>query len=86
MILGQLLPQCQDSIVVIAPRAVRELIGMPPSLDDQFFVDEKEGKPAGNPEPQIIILAHRQALVKETSHIQNLPSQHDRRGADDAKG
>ncbi len=38
---------------------------MAPALDGQFSIDEEDRKTSRDPEPEIVILAHREGLVEE---------------------
>ena len=63
--LGQDFFESDDPIPVISPGSLGELIRMTPPFDDQFAIDEEDGKAYGGPEPKVIILTHRKGFIEE---------------------
>ncbi len=59
---------------------------MAPSLDDQFSIDEEDREACRDPQPKIVILTHRESLVKEADFRKKNPTHERGRRADNAKG
>ena len=65
--IGQKLLESDDPIPVISPGSLGELVGMPAPFDDQFAIDEEDGKACGDPEPKVIILTDRKSFIEEAN-------------------
>jgi hypothetical protein len=73
-----------DTEAIKAPQGTGELIGMAAALGDEGPPDEMNLTGAGDPEPEVIVLAGRERFVEATDLIEHLAADHDRRGADEA--
>jgi hypothetical protein len=60
---GNLL-QCNNSISIQTPAALRELITVSAGLGDQILIQEDNGIPTGYPEPKLIILTDRKRFIE----------------------
>jgi hypothetical protein len=52
-----------------------ELVGMSPSLNNQRSRDEIDRKAVRQPNPEVIVLAHREGLVKPADRLEDLPAE-----------
>ena len=68
-----------------SPQAAGQLVGVPAALDDERGLDQVHGETAAHPQPQVVVLAGRQALVEEPHPLEELPPHHHRRGAHQAE-